>query len=282
MKYLFAIGWLLLATICPAAAQDVGPNVRVRLAAEDSAVAPGSTVTVALAQDIRPGWHTYWINPGDAGAPTEIKWTLPQGWRAGPIQWPTPKRLPVGPLVDYGYEGKPWLLQQLKVPATAKPGDMIVLKAAVDWLACKDVCVPEDATLSLPLKIGNTTPDPTVARDFAQARSKLPLPSPWKLTYALGTTLDIYAAAPALAKAHAVEVIFFPERSNIVDGDVEQKVDFAKDGLVLRLKLASKTAKVAGPLAGVLVLKSSDGSTQALNVSASPRAISVIESKHAT
>jgi thiol:disulfide interchange protein len=141
----------------------------------------------------------------------------------------------------------------------------------VDWLACKDVCIPEDATLSLPLKIGNTTPDPNVVRDFALARSLLPVTSPWKVTYALGSTLDIYAAAPALAKAHPVEVVFFPQKSNILDGDAQQKPDFTKDGLILRLKLASKTAKVADPLVGVLVLKSSDGSTQALNVSASSR-----------
>jgi thiol:disulfide interchange protein len=271
MKYILAIAWLLLATICPAAAQDAGPNVHVRLVAEDSAVAPGGTVAVALAQDIRPGWHTYWINPGDAGAATEMKWSLPQGWSATPIQWPTPKRLPVGPLMNYGYEGRPWLLQQLKVPDNAKPGDTIVLKVAVDWLACKDVCVPEDAILNLPLKIGDTTLDPNVANDFALARSLLPVTSPWNVTYALGTTLDIYAAAPALAKAHPVEVVFFPEKSNILDGDAQQKLDFTKDGLILRLKLASKTTKVAGPLVGVLVLKSSDGSTQALNVSASSR-----------
>jgi thiol:disulfide interchange protein DsbD len=239
--------------------------------AEDSAVAPGGTVAVALAQDIRPGWHTYWINPGDAGAATEMKWSLPQGWSATPIQWPTPNRLSVGPLMDYGYEGRPWLLQQLKVPDNAKPGDTIALKVAVDWLACKDVCVPEDAILNLPLKIGDTTLDPKVASDFALARSLLPVTSPWKVTYALGTTLDIYAAAPALAKAHPVEVVFFPEKSNILDGDAQQKPDFTKDGLILRLKRASKTTKIAGPLVGVLVLKSSDGSTQALNVSASSR-----------
>ena len=271
MKYILAIAWLLLATLCPAAAQDAGPNVRVRLVAEDSAVAPGGTVAVALAQDIRPGWHTYWINPGDAGAATEMKWSLPPGWSATPIRWQTPKRLPVGPLMDYGYEGRPWLLQQLKVPDDAKPGDTIVLKVAVDWLACKDACVPEDAILNLPLKIGDTTLDPNVASDFALARSLLPVTSPWKVTYALGTTLDIYAAAPALAEAHPVEVVFFPEESNILDGDAQQKPDFTKDGLILRLKLASKTTKIAGPLVGVLVLKSSDGSTQALNVSASSR-----------
>ena len=91
-------------------AQEAGPKVHARLVAEDKAVAPGGTVTVALEEKIAPGWHTYWKNPGDAGAPTEIQWTLPPGWKAGAIQWPRPKRLPVGPLMDYGYEGTPWLL----------------------------------------------------------------------------------------------------------------------------------------------------------------------------
>ena len=110
---------------------------------------PGGTITVALEENIRAGWHTYWINPGDAGAGHEINWTLPPGWKAGAIQWPTPKRLPVGPLMDYGYEGKLWLLQMLTVPADAKLGDTITLKAAAHWLVCKDICVPEDADADL-------------------------------------------------------------------------------------------------------------------------------------
>ena len=273
VKYILVGAVLLLAAMCPASAQEAGLNVHVRLVAEDSAVPPGGTVTVALAQDIRPGWHTYWVNPGDAGVATEIKWSLPRGWSATPVQWPTPRRLPVGPLVDYGYEGKPWLLQQLKVPDNALPGNTIVLNAAVDWLACKDVCVPEQATLSLTLKIGNVTPDPSVAADFAFARKQLPVPSPWKVTFALGTTLDIYAASPALAEARPVDVVFYPQKSNILDDSAEQKLDFTNDGLILRLKLARKTAEVAGPLVGVLVVKSIDGSSQALNVSALSRPI---------
>ncbi|HWC88538.1 MAG TPA: protein-disulfide reductase DsbD domain-containing protein, partial [Pirellulales bacterium] len=198
----------------------------------------------------------------------EIKWTLPQGWRAAAIQWPTPKRLPVGPLMDYGYEGKLWLLQKLTVPANVKTGDTIVLKAAADWLVCKDVCVPENATLTLPLKIGPAATDPAVAKDFAAARNLMPVASPWKLTYALGKTLDVYAAAPALAAAHPVEASFFPEKSNVLDDDAQQTLGFTKDGLVLRLQPASKIAKTGGLLTGVLVLKSSDGSIQALAVDA--------------
>jgi thiol:disulfide interchange protein/DsbC/DsbD-like thiol-disulfide interchange protein len=268
MKKLLILLGLLAAT--PALAQGIDelPKVHARLVAEDAAVPPGGSITVALEEDIREGWHTYWINPGDAGAASEIKWSLPQGWSAGAIQWPTPKRLPVGPLMDYGYEGKLWLMQKLTVPADAKAGDTVTLKAAVDWLVCKDICVPEEATLTLPLKIGPAVADASLTKDFAAARNLLPVASPWKLNYALSKTLDIYAAAPALAIAHPVEASFFPDKSGIVKGSAPQKMGFTKGGLVLRLTPGDKAAAMGGALTGVLVLKSSDGSIQALNVQA--------------
>ena len=96
MRHLLCAAAVLLGLTAAAAAQiDQAPKVTPRLVAEDSAVAPGGHVAIALEEKIHDGWHTYWINPGDAGAPTTIDWTLPAGWKAGAIQWPTPKRLPV-------------------------------------------------------------------------------------------------------------------------------------------------------------------------------------------
>jgi thiol:disulfide interchange protein DsbD len=258
-RLLFAL--LLLTT--PALAQDDQPRVHARLVAEDSAVAPGGTITVALEEKIAPGWHTYWKNPGDAGAPTEIDWTLPAGWKAGPIQWPRPKRLPVGPLMDYGYEGTPWLLTTLTAPADTK--GPVTIKAHASWLVCQQICVPEDTTLTLNLPVGQPAPDPAAAKDFAAARALLPVASPWKLTYSLGNTLDIYVAAPALAATHPKSADFFPAGSGIIKSAAPQLVGYAKDGLVLRLTPGNA---VKGPLTGLLVLTSSDGSTQALEVSA--------------
>lgn len=256
---LFLIG-LLAAT--PALAQEGPPKVHVRLVAEDKAIAPGGTVTVALEEKIAPGWHTYWKNPGDAGAPSDIQWTLPPGWKAGAIQWPRPKRLPVGPLMDYGYEGTPWLLTTLTAPADAK--GPVTLKAHASWLVCQQICVPEDAGLTLNLDVGPQAPDPAVAKDFAAARALLPVASPWKLAYALGNSLDIYVAAPALAAAHPKTADFFPATSGMIKNAAPQLVGYAKDGLVLRL---APGTNVKDPLAGLLVLTSTDGSTQALDVS---------------
>jgi thiol:disulfide interchange protein DsbD len=263
MRRLLFLALLLAAT--PALAQDAQPKVHARLVAEDKAVAPGGTITIALEEKIAPGWHTYWKNPGDAGAPTEIAWTLPPGWKASAIQWPRPKRLPVGPLMDYGYEGTPWLLSRLTAPAGAS--GTVTIKAAVSWLVCEKICIPEDTVLTLTLPISKAEPDPAVAKDFAAVRALLPVVSPWKLNYALGDHLDMYVAAPSLAAAHPTTADFFPAASGTIKNAAPQLVGYAKDGLVLRL---TPGAKIGGLLEGLLVLASSDGSVQALEVSAPP------------
>jgi thiol:disulfide interchange protein len=262
---------LLLAFAAPALAQeDTTPHVKARLIAEQASAKPGSTLTVALEQDIRARWHTYWSNPGDVGQATSIEWALPTGWKAAALQWATPKQLLVGPFMDYGYEGKVWLLTNVAVPADAKVGETIPLKATAHFLVCEQICIPEDASLTLPVKIGDGATDASVAKDFAVARAALPAASPWKLNYALGKTLDIYAAAPALVTAHPVQAVFFPAKSGLIKSTAPQQIGFAKDGLVLRLTPADKAAAIGGMLDGVLVLKSSDGSVQALTVAAPP------------
>jgi thiol:disulfide interchange protein DsbD len=254
---------VLLLACAPAEAQEGPPKVHARLVLEDKAIAPGGTITLALEEKIAPGWHTYWKNPGDAGAPTDIQWTLPAGWKAGAIQWPRPKRLPVGPLMDYGYEGTPWLLTTLIAPPDAK--GPVTLSAHVSWLVCQQICIPEDTVLTLTLPVGAQSPDPAVAKDFAAARALLPVASPWKVNYALGKSLDIFVAAPALAATHPKTADFFPATSGSIKNAAPQLVGYSTDGMVLRLVPG---ANVKAPLEGLLVLTSTDGSTQALEVSA--------------
>jgi thiol:disulfide interchange protein DsbD len=263
------------AALSPAAAQiDSAPKVNARLIAEHNAVAPGDIVTVALEEKIRANWHTYWVNPGEAGAPTEINWSLPQGWRADAIQWPYPKQLPVGPLMDYGYENTVWLLTDLHVPRDAKPGETIVLKAAASWLVCSEVCIPEDATVSVPIIIAATTApgDPAAEAQFAAARAKLPQISPWPVRYHLGNALDLFVESDALATAHPVRADFLPLAQETIKGTAAQTLGFANNGLVLRLSPEKKASRVK-TLDGVLVLTSADGSIKALAIHAARGAV---------
>ena len=268
-----ALALLVAALVAgPAVAQiDAAPKVHARLVSAADTVTPGSTIAVALEENIRPGWHTYWVNPGDAGAPTEIQWSLPPGWGASSIEWPYPKKLPVGPLMDYGYEGDTWLPLKLSVPRSAVPGTTVQLKAAASWLVCKEVCIPEDTTLVLSLRISATPApyDANISRLFQTARSKLPIPSPWPMRYALDETLTLFVAAPQLSSARPVSAVFFPLSPRQIRSTADQILEFTSDGVVLKLTPSRKFTS-GKSLSGVLVLTSADGSVQALSVDALP------------
>jgi len=265
---LFAL--LALFAAAPATAQVApGEKVHARLIPERDAVTPGGTVTVAVELDTRKGWHTYWRNAGEAGAATEIHWTLPPGWTSGEIQWPYPQSEAVGPIMDYGYEGKPWLLVDVHAPKDAVPNGTVTLKAHVQLLVCAEVCVPEDKDLSLQLGVGEPSlpPDPA----FAAARAKLPVPSPWPMRYRLDDALDLFVEAPSLAPAHPAKAEFFPFEPGMLEKGVwDQNAAYAQNGLLLQLRPGQKLKKSHGALEGILVLTSADGSAQALNVHALP------------
>jgi thiol:disulfide interchange protein DsbD len=171
----------LLALAPPATgAQPVrGPHIEVELVAELAAVAPGAAFQVALRLVPDPHWHTYWQNPGDSGAPPRIEWELPAGAHAGPIQWPVPERIPVGPLVNYGYPGESLLLVTLTPPPALRPGQRFTALARASWLVCEEECIPGEATLALDLPVAGTgRADPGRAGLFARARERLPRPAP--------------------------------------------------------------------------------------------------------
>jgi thiol:disulfide interchange protein DsbD len=265
-----------LAPVAPASAQiDNLPKVHARLIAEHGTVAPGGMVTVALEQVIRDGWHTYWRNPGDAGQATDVQWTLPAGWHAGAIAWPAPKPLPVGPLMDYGYEGRPWLLMPITAPGDAKPGESVTLRAAVTWLVCKEVCIPEDATLTLPLAISSAPPppDPAIAAQFAAARDLLPTQTPWPAHFQQsGPALKLFLAAPALSQADVKDAHFFPYDEGTISGIAPQHWSVTDKGLVMQLA-SGKTNAGLHALSGVIVLTSASAPQQAMAIAAAPGAV---------
>jgi thiol:disulfide interchange protein DsbD len=275
MRTLLASLFALVCLIAPAAADNLpdgaAPKVHVHIITDRDAVRPGTPFTVAIEQDIAPGWHTYWSNPGEVGQPTDVKWTLPTGWKAGPIQWPYPVRLPVGPLMDYGYEGKVWMLVDLTPPADAVAGTAN-LDAAVQYLVCREVCIPEDAKVRVSVVVDPAAGGPasSTAADFAAARAKIPAASPFPVHFALGQDLRLYLQSDALAgTARPTSVQFFPAAAGAVVDAAPQKFAFAKDGLVVQLAPGTKIAG-AKTLDGVLVLTSTDHSVQALEVHAAP------------
>ncbi|AUN95392.1 protein-disulfide reductase DsbD family protein [Pseudazoarcus pumilus] len=245
------------------------PHVSARLVASAQAVAPGDTVTVGLAKTIIPGWHTYWRNPGDSGLATTIDWQTPEGAAVGDIEWPAPERHSLGPVTNYGYEGEVTLLSPLTVPADAAPGMTIALRAAVSWLVCADICIPEDVELELTLPVAQATRgDGHPAIDAARAR--LPQPSPWAARHAVGEDgLWLAVDAGALPEG-ARDIWFYPYDWGRIDQSAPQALSRTADGIVLAAP-RGQAPPADAPLAGVLVIRedTADGLlTTAFEVSA--------------
>jgi len=235
-------------------------HIEAELVAQDAAAVPGATIYVALRQKIQPGWHTYWRNPGDAGDATKIVWTLPTGWTAGDIVWPTPEKSRVGPLLDYAYEGEVLLPVPITVPVDARPGSTVTLKAAAAFLVCEEICIPEDAvlTLDLPIVAGAPGPDPkwgaAVAKTLADAPKSAGLKAVFKLE---GGVLKLAVTGAPLKGADMAGAYFFPYSGKVIDHAADQTIERGPEGLTLGLTPGYDFTSGTAPteLSGVLALK---------------------------
>ena len=254
---ILALAVSLGATV-PAGAQPAR-HVATELVADRQGVAPGETIHVALHQKIEKGWHTYWRNSGDSGEPTRITWDLPAGWRAGEIVWPTPRRIPVGPLMNYGYQDDVLLATPLTAPANARPGDKVTLRAQVSLLVCAEVCVPEDSTLTLDLPVTATgaSEDAKWGQAIATALAAAPKPAALAVVFqARPAAVTLAVTGPALKGGDMAGAYFYPFDSTVIDHARPQAIVRGPDGLTLTLTpgYAFQGGKTPASLAGVLAV----------------------------
>ena len=251
---------LFVAAIAAAQAAPIvkTEHVEAQLVSDKVAAQPGKPLLVGLKLRMAPEWHTYWKNPGDSGLPTRIQWVLPEGWKAGDIQWPYPKHLPVGPLMNYGYEDEVVLLSELTPPASAKPGP-VVIGAKAEWLVCKDVCIPEKGELELemPVANGEAAADPRFLAHIERSQRMLPVKAEgWKFESSLaGKTLMVRLTPPAGTSAPQ-KVAFFPERELLIEPAAPQKLVREGDAVRIEMKLAEPALKDVTSVAGVAVAQS--------------------------
>ena len=246
--------WLLLAQT--GKAQTVsGSHGKVSLIAEENAVLPGRNFRVGLRFELEKGWHIYWVNPGDSGQPSRVQWTLPAGFRAGEIEWPYPKRLGTASVVDYGYEDQVLLMAPIEPPANLRPGSSVTLAADVRWLVCREICLPEQAHLTLSLPVQKQLPkgDPAWRQLFQKTKALLPKPLPrgWKASAIAEKddfVLTVITGVPEKAAT------FFPSEPGQIDNAAPQKVNFLDRGVRLTLRKSDQLVKLVVTLNGVLVL----------------------------
>ncbi len=120
------------------------------------------------------GWHTYWLNPGTSGKPTGIKLRVPAGWKVQNLGWPTPDRVRKGPITSFVYSGQTLIPFRVTVPASEKINTEQTITAHVEWLACKDVCIPGEADLTLPIRVTEIVVATSQAEQILQSEKLLP------------------------------------------------------------------------------------------------------------
>ncbi|MGO4688982.1 protein-disulfide reductase DsbD family protein [Brevundimonas sp. 2YAF1] len=245
-----------------AASPSTGPQRTERIEAElvpmSAWAAPGSTAVVAVRQQIQPGWHTYWRNPGDSGGPTTLDWILPPGVKAGDIVWPLPERQRLKTLMNYGYSDAVVLPVPIDIPADARPGQVLRLKTTAHFFVCSDqMCVPEDLDLALDLRVqdGAAPLDPRWGREIQTVVENAPRPAgiDARAAFADGQ-LTLTATGGPLAGATPKWAYFFPFEGGVIDHAAVQTGQRGPDGLTLSVAAGrGQTAEgLKGPVAGVL------------------------------
>ena len=249
---LCAAGVAALAAAAVLAAPVRTAHVEAELVSAQTALVPGSPSTVALRLKMDRGWHTYWRNPGDSGLPTTIAWKLPAGLSAGPIEWPAPRALPVGPLVNYGYDDEVLLLTEIVTPPELA-GNSANLAARADWLVCKEICIPEGADLALTLPVANSAnPDPRWAGPIAAARAALPRPLEGWSADAQGRGAEVELTLHPRAPTDLGQVHFFPYSEGKIEASGRQTLTRSGSTLTLTLPVASQRVGEFTRVAGVL------------------------------
>ena len=258
MPQLRALAFTLAAVVATSAAGQSLPrfgapekHVDAELIAATDAIVPGQPLTVGLRLKHENEWHTYWQVPGDSGLPTQIKWQLPAGFNAGPIAWPHPKRLPVGPLMNFGYEGETLLLTTVQVPADLPAGTPVTLNAKASWLECKDVCIPGDAQVKLTLPVKPQAAPSSSAALFKAAQARVPTSALAASASIDGNRIRVAVSPPAGKTLDKFE--FFPLEEGRIEAAAPQALKSEGGQSAIYLTAAKPIAPDFKTLKGVVV-----------------------------
>ncbi|WP_420236795.1 protein-disulfide reductase DsbD family protein [Telmatobacter bradus] len=252
----------VLAAALPLTAQSgavsapvAAPHVTVQLVGKEAAVSPSGVLDAGLYFKVEPSWHIYWKNAGDAGEPPKIDWVLPKGVTAGPLSFAAPKRLPLGPLMDYGYEGEALFPVQIKLDGSVKPGATLPLTAHVSWLVCQERCLPgkADLKLNVPVAAAQTAADGATLSLFQRFEAQLPQPLPAAAKAVFQPTSTGFRLAVETGRSES-QALFFPEDEDTLDNPAPQKLTATANGFQLDLKKGPYLTTQPTQLKGVVEL----------------------------
>ncbi len=203
--------WKIRSAFCIALAmfapiglgQQKAPDVELTLLSSVAEIAPGEPFELALKFEFPTGFHLYWENPGDSGLAPQVTWTLPEGFTAGPIQFPVPKRHEASGLVTFVLEGSPIFLTTVTPDESVKVGSNANISADVSWLICKESCFrgSKSVDIAIPVAAESKPVEDSIA--FKLAHRSLPVAAS-DATY---ITIKPSASESKIAKGDAFEIV---------------------------------------------------------------------------
>jgi thiol:disulfide interchange protein DsbD len=260
-RIIIALALITLAASLPVVAQPVETrHATAELITDVASIQPGRPFTVGLHLVMEKGWHTNSKNPGDAGMASSIRGELPEGFRAGEIEWPTPHLFGESPELSYGYDGDLLLPVTITPPATLSPGTTVTVRAHAGWLICNEICISDKAELTLALPVKNEEAKKSLwATLFSTTHSHTPRIVP--TMHATATNVEngylLRIAIPRVTPADVTEtpldLYFFAGEEEVIDHSAEQTVTRDGDVITLFLHRSSYAQQPATHLHGVLV-----------------------------
>lgn len=231
--------------------------IEARLISDIERVQQGRPFWVAIELTMKDEWHTYYVNPGDAGLGTTVDWRLPEGWAVDSLQWPTPMKFGEPPEVMYGYEGVVLLLARV-TPASKISSPQVRLEASVSWLGCREVCIPGKADVALALPVdhmGETDPlEPTPDAERIQSTLRA-LPTPPEDGVSIAAFRSNGRIVLRVFGVESGDLYFFSSREEVIDHSAEQAVaDDVGGAVLLTLQPSQYATEPATSLHGILAV----------------------------
>ena len=231
-------------------------QVKAQLISEVQSIQPGQLFCVALRLKMNEHWHTYWINSGDSGLPTKIEWSLPDGFIAGDVQWPYPQKFITPTAVSFGYKGEILLITKISAPENIKSGLNVKISASVDWMVCKDSCIPGHADLKIVMPVKNEEPkiNSKWADNFSKTRKNLPKKfSDWEINVSLKKNkILIQITPPIWFKSELTTMTFLPEQVGIINYSAPQNLKRSGNRYIIEIQRSKLSKKLPVRLRGVL------------------------------
>ena len=235
------------------AADDSAGAVTAEIKLSRTAATPGATYEIGVLLKHKPGWHTYWKNPGDAGAETRIEWTLPRHWKIRSLGWPLPKTQKLGDFTSFVYEGDVLFPFLIEVPWGSPHGLRTNIRAKVSWTACKTTCVPQETELKVALPVAVSSKSTEDQPLFTETHALIPEPITNTAITAIADGRVICIELPPTAGIITEKVEFLPKSGNPFISQTAKVASIRGQNTTLFLTLKDDKSPAPELLDGVLV-----------------------------